>query len=103
TAMRAPLLWVATWLVTAPTVAHAEAPPPVAVVVSGRGCPDAAAIRSSLAWLLPSLVLVPAGRAGALVLQVDDRGPRYRVRIGATEREHPEAARNCEARARATA
>lgn len=60
-------------------------------------CPDAAAVRDVLA------PLVSTTDAGAATVSVQDRGPRFRVAVGATAVMLDDPARDCVARARTAA
>ena len=93
--LRAAPLAIAVSALLVPAAAAGQAAEPVVDAVGA--CPDAGAVRG----LLAPLVSATEARAAPVIVQ--DRGPRFRVAVGATAMMLDDPARDCVARARAAA
>lgn len=93
--LRAAPLAIAVSALLVPAAAAGQGAEPVVEAVGA--CPDAGAVRG----LLTPLVSTNEARAAPVIVQ--DRGPRFRIAVGATAMMLDDPARDCVARARAAA
>jgi hypothetical protein len=81
-------------------LAVAKRPSALAIVVEGA-CPDREALTVQMSELLPETRI--ENRPDAMIMRVRDLGSRYAVSVAGSERQFPDALRDCSERARVAA
>jgi hypothetical protein len=85
--------------------AWGQAPPVVQVQGSEGDCPSAAGVVAALSQLLPQRVVTETAPSDSRAerVQIDDRGPQYRISVAGSKRQLQDPARACDERARIAA